>query len=694
MKTWKTGDWSIAYSDFDGAIQAVNYRGETVIAQNGQLSFDLRLNGSWQVDEFGCDYKECDTSDGALTLKYAVGNTRPPYRLPQGLTERANLRAGRELLVEVRFEVGEAGDLRRRLAVTDLCTDLMAAGIARRFEGFLYQYDGIQLGEADDCEINMPGPQTVGNLVLPRIPMRDALSAPIHRGSAPDGEPGVFLLRDKAGDRVLSTWIETIESCYTTTAMGVGGGLHLSLYERCEHVFLYERRAEGHWQTMAVQLGGYTGALKAYGRYMKHVSPPVENPPAWLKDAVFMEVDTLYVGGFKGLREKLPAYREMGINALYLMPINEGSYGISDHYNIDPRMGTEADLIDLMDEAHRLGMHVLLDLLIVIMTRKAPLLREHPEYFIRDENGRPLPHEAWSNASTDYGSPGFREYVARFAEHCVGVWKADGFRVDAAAYKIPNWTLPERRGPLETAMGAYPLLNLVSAAMKRVKPEAVLLNEIAGPMYYHNCDICHNFGFIYQLMDERVRQSGFRALQYKQHIADMQALLPDGVLSVYYVRNHDTAWFYRFDGYTPAFFAYEAIHCLIRGIPLIFSGQTGKPQWIGPEPQSAEYYKMLFAMRREHPVLINGACLFEEIDADSDDVFSVIRARGNERVIGLVNTSGEAIDVQITVEDGLFTNGVRFADALDSGGAALALQGNRMTVPIKPYGVRLLLEQK
>ena len=70
-------------------------------------------------------------------------------------------------------------------------------------------------------------------------------------------------------------------------------------------------------------------------------------------------------GDLKGITEKLDYLSELGINALYLTPIFQAisnhKYDIEDYYTIDEMFGDESDFAELMREAHRRKMYVVLD---------------------------------------------------------------------------------------------------------------------------------------------------------------------------------------------------------------------------------------------------------------------------------------------------------------------------------------------
>ncbi|MGM9549816.1 MAG: alpha-amylase family glycosyl hydrolase [Faecousia sp.] len=97
--------------------------------------------------------------------------------------------------------------------------------------------------------------------------------------------------------------------------------------------------------------------------------------PKWLDNAVFYEIypqsflDTNAdgIGDIQGIINKLDYIRELGFNALwinpcFLSPFGDAGYDVADYYTVAPRYGTNEDLKRLFAEAHKLGIHVLLDL--------------------------------------------------------------------------------------------------------------------------------------------------------------------------------------------------------------------------------------------------------------------------------------------------------------------------------------------
>jgi len=95
----------------------------------------------------------------------------------------------------------------------------------------------------------------------------------------------------------------------------------------------------------------------------------------WLDDAIFYEIYPQSfndsngdgIGDLQGIIEKLDYVKELGCNALWLnpcfdSPFNDAGYDVADYTKIAPRYGTNEDMRRLLSEAHKRGIHVLLDL--------------------------------------------------------------------------------------------------------------------------------------------------------------------------------------------------------------------------------------------------------------------------------------------------------------------------------------------
>jgi maltose alpha-D-glucosyltransferase / alpha-amylase len=105
--------------------------------------------------------------------------------------------------------------------------------------------------------------------------------------------------------------------------------------------------------------------------------PALQDDPLWYKDAVIYElhVRAFYdsnndgIGDFPGLTEKLDYLRDLGINALWLLPfypspLRDDGYDIAKYEGIHPAYGTLADFKRFMREAHARGIRVITELVV------------------------------------------------------------------------------------------------------------------------------------------------------------------------------------------------------------------------------------------------------------------------------------------------------------------------------------------
>ncbi|MFG2193863.1 alpha-amylase family glycosyl hydrolase [Streptomyces sp. NPDC048639] len=97
--------------------------------------------------------------------------------------------------------------------------------------------------------------------------------------------------------------------------------------------------------------------------------------PAWLSDAIlyqiypqsFADSDGDGIGDLPGITERLDHLAWLGINTVWInpcfaSPFRDGGYDVADYFTVDPRYGTNDDLVRLVDAARRRGLRVLVDL--------------------------------------------------------------------------------------------------------------------------------------------------------------------------------------------------------------------------------------------------------------------------------------------------------------------------------------------
>src|SRR5688572_6168699 len=109
----------------------------------------------------------------------------------------------------------------------------------------------------------------------------------------------------------------------------------------------------------------------------EEVEQPSSEDAFWYKDVVVYQLHVKAyfdsnddgIGDFKGLTQKLDYIRDLGVNAIWLLPfypspLRDDGYDVADYHNIHPHYGTRTDFRHFLREAHRLGLKVITELVV------------------------------------------------------------------------------------------------------------------------------------------------------------------------------------------------------------------------------------------------------------------------------------------------------------------------------------------
>lgn len=152
-----------------------------------------------------------------------------------------------------------------------------------------------------------------------------------------------------------------------------------------------------------------------------------------------------HLGNFETAADKLPYLRELGINAVEVMPPMEFPGGVSWGYNTALPFAIESDYGGpvafkyFVKEAHEHGIAVLLD---VVYNHLGPSDLDLWQFDGWSENGRggiyfyndDRANTPWGDTRPDYGRPEVRQYLRDNAIYWLQECHVDGLRWDATAY--------------------------------------------------------------------------------------------------------------------------------------------------------------------------------------------------------------------------------------------------------------------
>ncbi|MCI8665778.1 MAG: alpha-glucosidase [Dorea sp.] len=168
------------------------------------------------------------------------------------------------------------------------------------------------------------------------------------------------------------------------------------------------------------------------------------------------------IGDIPGIISKLDYLQDLGVDIIWLSPcyrspLADEGYDISDYYDIDPRFGTMADMEQLIEEAKKRNMYILMDLVVNHCSDEHEWFRkacEDPEgkygnyFYLRDKKDGELP----TNWRSYFGGPVWedlpgtdKQYLHVFHKKQPDLnWENPELREEV--YKNINWWLDKGLG--------------------------------------------------------------------------------------------------------------------------------------------------------------------------------------------------------------------------------------------------------
>lgn len=419
----------------------------------------------------------------------------------------------------------------------------------------------------------------------------------------------------------------------------------------------------------------------------------------WTRDAVLYQLNTRQFtpeGTFKAAQHQLPRLAAMGVDIIWLMPIHpigeagrKGSlgspYAVRDYRAVNPELGTEADLKAFVNEAHRLGLKVILDWVANHSARDNPLTLSHPEWYTRTPEGALTSPQGtdWSDvADFEYSQPGLRRYMTESLVHWVRDVGIDGYRADVAGY-VPTDFWETARAQLDT-----------------VKPVFMLAEWEQRDLHARAFDATYGWGWKEAM--QRLVKDGGGAGAMRGYYAGQAETWPRAAMRMVYTENHDqNSW----DGvaaeiYGPAYEAAIALSFTGSGLPLIYNGQEAdndrqlkffeRDPIVWREGKHAALFAKLIALKTEMRALHNGrfgAAMVEVPTSKTADVYAFTRGGAGERVLAVFNLSPRAHQVRF---DSARHHG-SYTDALSA--APMTFTGGE-TLDLPAWGYRIFKESK
>lgn len=368
--------------------------------------------------------------------------------------------------------------------------------------------------------------------------------------------------------------------------------------------------------------------------------------PAWTRDAVVYNIfpDSFAAGKrlapnsappcrggtVRGVTENLDYIASLGFDCIYLNPIfaarSYHRYDTLDYYRIDPHMGAEDDLRDLVRRAHALGIRVILDGVFNHVSSDHPFFRDVLEkgrasryyscFYALPETPRlpaagELPgYTCFSYVAdmpkTNTADPFLRQYFCDIGAYWVRKFDVDGWRLDVA-------------NELDDGF-----LRAFRASVKAAKSDALIVGEVwenaahylggdmlDSAMNYDFRRYCRRF-IAEQTVDAETFDTNVSTLllRYNENALFAQLNLLD---------SHDVSRFLSLcGGKTERMELAVLLQMTFPGMPCVFYGDEkglcgeSEPEYRRPMEWDAsspleEVYRRMIALRKTHPALRYGS---------------------------------------------------------------------------------------
>lgn len=384
-----------------------------------------------------------------------------------------------------------------------------------------------------------------------------------------------------------------------------------------------------------------------------------------IKDGVIYEANIRQYsesGKFQDFTKDIYKLKDLGVKIIWLMPIHPISktnrkgtlgsyYSISDYKAVNPEFGNKDDLDELIKEAHKHDMLVILDWVANHTGWDHKWIENKPDYYTKNENGEitdpinPSTGESWGwtdVADLNFDNMEMQNEMIEAMEYWVKEHEIDGYRLDAA-HSCPA--------------------SFWKKSIKRLK-------KIKNVLMLAESDGYHTGGFeLIELFDMSYNWSGHHVLNRiykKENNSEDLKLNINRNLNDYssnhilmnFTSNHDeNTWAGTvFDRYGDGAKTFAALTYFLPGIPLIYNGQEyglnkrleffEKDFITKKQTDFYEFYSNLNSLKKENNLLdIDSEIKFEIIETNNKNLICYKRTKNNDSMYFVANLSEESQEI-------------------------------------------------
>lgn len=377
--------------------------------------------------------------------------------------------------------------------------------------------------------------------------------------------------------------------------------------------------------------------------------------PEWSKNLSIYEVNLRQFtkeGTLNAFSTHLPTLKKMNVGILWFMPVSpigelnrKGSlgsyYSTKDYTLINPEFGTIEDFKKVVQQAHQMGMYVIIDWVANHTAWDHAWMKTNPEFYTKDKDGKFVSPFDWSDVvDLNYENKNLWNAMRDAMKFWVDECKIDGFRCDVAAM-VPlefwKWVVPQ----LES------------------KKKLFMLAEAHEPELHEAFDMTYSW----QLKDLFVglAKKEKTSEDFYTHFEKEKTEYHKDAYRMTFTSNHDENSWHGTDKerFGDAAKTFAVLSNIVPGMPLVYSGQEAELdkrllffekdliEW--KQSEMRELYTSLFALKKKNKALWNGASggEFMKINSNNKSLFAFTREKGKNKIVALFNLSPIPIEAII-----------------------------------------------
>lgn len=375
----------------------------------------------------------------------------------------------------------------------------------------------------------------------------------------------------------------------------------------------------------------------------------------WIHNTIVYEVNVRQYtpeGTINAFAKELPRLKKMGVQTLWFMPLTpiakkniKGSlgspYAAQDYTSVNREFGTIEDFKTLVQQAHSMGMKVIIDWVANHTGWDHHWTKEHPRYYLKDSTTNDFHIASGMDdiIELDYGNPALRKAMIEAMAYWVKQTDIDGFRCDLASWvEVDFWQ--EAREDLQKIKTLFWLGEF---------------DPIDEPEYMTVFDAAYSWKWMHATEDYYKKDLKLSSLDSLLHQYDTVA--GGQAIKLWFTTNHDeNSWNgTEYEKYGQLALPLAVFSFTWDGIPLIYSGQElpnmkrlqffekDTIAWSGKYMMES-FYQSLANLKTNNPALRTGdstvqTFLLEPANSAKSSVLCFLRKKEGHEVLVLLNMS-------------------------------------------------------